>query len=297
MFTTQYASVFDGDERWRSLPTPKGATFTWDENSTYVKKAPYFDNMKLETTPVTDVTGARVLVKLGDSVTTDHISPAGSIKADSPAGKYLAERGVSRVDFNSYGSRRGNHEIMIRGTFANIRLRNQLLDNVEGSYTRDFTTAAGEQSFIFDASESYKAEGTPLVALAGKEYGSGSSRDWAAKGTSLLGIRVVIAESFERIHRSNLIGMGVLPLQFPAGKTADSLGLDGTEVFDVTGIEKLNDGVTPKTVRVAAKPSAHSPAGKPVVEFDAVVRIDTPGEADYYRNGGILQYVLRSLVA
>lgn len=297
MFTTQYASVFDGDERWRSLPTPKGATFTWDENSTYVKKAPYFDNMKLETTPVTDVTGARVLVKLGDSVTTDHISPAGSIKADSPAGKYLAERGVSRVDFNSYGSRRGNHEIMIRGTFANIRLRNQLLDNVEGSYTRDFTTAAGEQSFIFDASESYKAEGTPLVALAGKEYGSGSSRDWAAKGTSLLGIRVVIAESFERIHRSNLIGMGVLPLQFPAGKTADSLGLDGTEVFDVTGIEKLNDGVTPKTVRVVAKPSAHSPAGKPVVEFDAVVRIDTPGEADYYRNGGILQYVLRSLVA
>jgi len=297
MFTTQYASVFDGDERWRSLPTPKGATFTWDENSTYVKKAPYFDNMKLETTPVTDVTGARVLVKLGDSVTTDHISPAGSIKADSPAGKYLAERGVSRVDFNSYGSRRGNHEIMIRGTFANIRLRNQLLDNVEGSYTRDFTTAAGEQSFIFDASESYKAEGTPLVALAGKEYGSGSSRDWAAKGTSLLGIRVVIAESFERIHRSNLIGMGVLPLQFPAGKTADSLGLDGTEVFDVTGIEKLNDGVTPKTVRVVAKPSAHSPSGKPVVEFDAVVRIDTPGEADYYRNGGILQYVLRSLVA
>ena len=297
MFTTQYASVFDGDERWRSLPTPKGATFTWDENSTYVKKAPYFDNMKLETTPVTDVTGARVLVKLGDSVTTDHISPAGSIKADSPAGKYLAERGVSRVDFNSYGSRRGNHEIMIRGTFANIRLRNQLLDNVEGSYTRDFTTAAGEQRFIFDASESYKAEGTPLVALAGKEYGSGSSRDWAAKGTSLLGIRVVIAESFERIHRSNLIGMGVLPLQFPAGKTADSLGLDGTEIFDVTGIEKQNDGVTPKTVRVVAKPSAHSPAGKPVVEFDAVVRIDTPGEADYYRNGGILQYVLRSLVA
>ena len=297
MFTTQYASVFDGDERWRSLPTPKGATFTWDENSTYVKKAPYFDNMKLETTPVTDVTGARVLVKLGDSVTTDHISPAGSIKADSPAGKYLAERGVSRVDFNSYGSRRGNHEIMIRGTFANIRLRNQLLDNVEGSYTRDFTSASGDQSFIFDASENYKAQGTPLVALAGKEYGSGSSRDWAAKGTSLLGIRVVIAESFERIHRSNLIGMGVLPLQFPAGKTADSLGLDGTEVFDVTGIEKLNEGVTPKTVRVVAKPSAHSPAGKPTVEFDAVVRIDTPGEADYYRNGGILQYVLRSLVA
>jgi aconitate hydratase len=297
MFTTQYASVFDGDERWRSLPTPKGATFTWDENSTYVKKAPYFENMKLETTPVTDVRGARVLVKLGDSVTTDHISPAGSIKADSPAGKYLAERGVSRVDFNSYGSRRGNHEVMIRGTFANIRLRNQLLDNVEGSYTRDFTTAAAPQSFIFDAAENYKASSTPLVALAGKEYGSGSSRDWAAKGTSLLGIRVVIAESFERIHRSNLIGMGVLPLQFPAGQTADSLGLDGTEVFDVTGIEKLNEGVTPKTVRVVASPSEHSAAGKSVIEFDAVVRIDTPGEADYYRNGGILQYVLRSLVA
>ncbi len=297
MFKTQYASVFDGDERWRSLPTPKGSIFTWDENSTYVKKAPYFDNMKLEPEAVSDVTGARVLVKLGDSVTTDHISPAGSIKADSPAGKYLTERGVSRVDFNSYGSRRGNHEVMIRGTFANIRLRNQLLDNVEGSYTRDFTTTAGEQSFIFDASENYRAEGTPLVALAGKEYGSGSSRDWAAKGTSLLGIKVVIAESFERIHRSNLIGMGVLPLQFPKGESADSLGLDGTEIFDVTGIEKLNDGVTPKTVRVVAKPSAHSAAGKPVIEFDAIVRIDTPGEADYFRNGGILQYVLRSLVA
>ncbi|MEY4994854.1 MAG: aconitate hydratase AcnA [Actinomycetota bacterium] len=297
MFKTQYASVFDGDERWRSLPTPKGSIFTWDENSTYVKKAPYFDDMKLTPDPVSDVTGARVLVKLGDSVTTDHISPAGSIKADSPAGKYLTERGVARVDFNSYGSRRGNHEVMIRGTFANIRLRNQLLDNVEGSYTRDFTSAAGEQAFIFDASENYRANGVPLVALAGKEYGSGSSRDWAAKGTSLLGIKVVIAESFERIHRSNLIGMGVLPLQFPKGQTADSLGLDGTEVFDVTGIEKLNEGVTPKTVRVVAKPSAHSPAGKATVEFDAVVRIDTPGEADYFRNGGILQYVLRSLVA
>ncbi len=297
MFKTQYASVFDGDERWRSLPTPKGSIFTWDENSTYVKKAPYFDDMKLTPDPVSDVSGARVLVKLGDSVTTDHISPAGSIKADSPAGKYLTERGVARVDFNSYGSRRGNHEVMIRGTFANIRLRNQLLDNVEGSYTRDFTSPNGEQTFIFDASENYRANGVPLVALAGKEYGSGSSRDWAAKGTSLLGIKVVIAESFERIHRSNLIGMGVLPLQFPKGQTADSLGLDGTEVFDVTGIEKLNEGVTPKTVRVVAKPSAHSPAGKTVVEFDAVVRIDTPGEADYFRNGGILQYVLRSLVA
>ncbi len=297
MFTTQYASVFEGDEHWRSLPTPKGAIFEWDEKSTYVKKAPYFDDMQLKPSPVSDVSGARVLVKLGDSVTTDHISPAGSIKADSPAGRYLTEHGVSRVDFNSYGSRRGNHEVMIRGTFANIRLRNQLLNDVEGSYTRDFTLSDGPQAFIFDAAENYRANGVPLVALAGKEYGSGSSRDWAAKGTSLLGIRVVIAESFERIHRSNLIGMGVLPLQFPKGETADSLGLDGTEEFSFEGIEVLNHGSTPKTVKVTAKPTAHSPAGKQVVEFDAVVRIDTPGEADYYRNGGILQYVLRSLVA
>ncbi len=297
MFTTQYASVFEGDEHWRSLPTPKGAIFEWDEKSTYVKKAPYFDDMKLTPSPVTDVSGARVLVKLGDSVTTDHISPAGSIKADSPAGRYLTEHGVSRVDFNSYGSRRGNHEVMIRGTFANIRLRNQLLNDVEGSYTRDFTDAEGPQSFIFDAAENYRAAGTPLVALAGKEYGSGSSRDWAAKGTRLLGIRVVIAESFERIHRSNLIGMGVLPLQYPKGETAESLGLDGTEEFSFEGIELLNQGTTPKTVRVTAKPSSHSPTSKSVVGFDAVVRIDTPGEADYYRNGGILQYVLRSLVA
>ena len=297
MFTSQYASVFDGDERWKSLPTPKGALFEWDDASTYVKKPPYFEGMTMTPDPVKDVHGARVLVKLGDSVTTDHISPAGAIKADSPAGAYLSAKGVSRVDFNSYGSRRGNHEIMIRGTFANIRLRNQLLTDVEGSYTRNFTTSAGEQSFIFDASEAYQAEGTPLVALAGKEYGSGSSRDWAAKGTSLLGIRVVIAESFERIHRSNLIGMGVLPLQYPSGVTAESLGLDGTEVFDVTGIEALNDGVIPSTVKVVATASAHSAAGKSPIEFDAVVRIDTPGEADYYRNGGILQYVLRSLVA
>jgi aconitate hydratase len=253
--------------------------------------------MQLKPSPVTDVSGARVLVKLGDSVTTDHISPAGSIKADSPAGRYLTEHGVARVDFNSYGSRRGNHEVMIRGTFANIRLRNQLLTDVEGSYTRDFSLSDAPQAFIFDAAENYRANGTPLVALAGKEYGSGSSRDWAAKGTRLLGIRVVIAESFERIHRSNLIGMGVLPLQYPKGETADSLGLDGTEEFSFTGIEVLNQGSTPKTVRVSAKPSAHSPAGKQTIEFDAVVRIDTPGEADYYRNGGILQYVLRSLVA
>lgn len=302
MFDTQYASVFEGDERWRNLPTPEGSTFEWDETSTYVRKPPYFDGMTLETSPVSDITGARVLAKLGDSVTTDHISPAGSIKADTPAGRYLTEHGIDRKDFNSYGSRRGNHEVMIRGTFGNIRLRNQLLGDrnggagVEGSYTRDFTTDEGEQSFIYDASQHYQEAGVPLVVLGGKEYGSGSSRDWAAKGTSLLGVKAVITESFERIHRSNLIGMGVVPLQFPAGESADSLGLDGTEVFSITGIEQLNEGVTPKTVRVVAEPSEHSPEGKQVVEFDAVVRIDTPGEADYYRNGGILQYVLRSLV-
>ena len=297
MFTTQYASVFDGDYRWQSLPTPEGSLFEWDLESTYVRKPPYFDGMSLMPSPVTDVHAARVLVLLGDSVTTDHISPAGAIKADSPAGKYLMDKGVGRVDFNSYGSRRGNHEIMIRGTFANIRLRNQLLDDVEGSYTRDFSNDAGSQSFIFDAAENYREAGTALVVIAGKEYGSGSSRDWAAKGTSLLGIKVVIAESFERIHRSNLIGMGVLPLQFPQGQTAASLGLDGTEEFDFTGIEELNSGNTPKTVHVVAKPTLHSAAGKSVVKFDAIVRIDTPGEADYFRNGGILQYVLRSLVA
>jgi aconitate hydratase len=297
MFTSQYAGVFEGDDRWKSLPTPKGATFDWDENSTYVRKAPYFDGMTKQPKPVTDIHAARVLAKLGDSVTTDHISPAGSIKADSPAGKYLSERGISRVDFNSYGSRRGNHEVMIRGTFANIRLRNQLLNDVEGGYTRDFTTPEGAQAFIFDASSNYQEQEIPLVILGGKEYGSGSSRDWAAKGTRLLGVRAVITESFERIHRSNLIGMGVLPLQFPDGQNADSLGLDGTEVFDIEGIEALNSGVTPKTVRVAATPSSHSAPGKPPIVFDAVVRIDTPGEADYFRNGGILQYVLRSLVA
>ena len=238
----------------------------------------------------------RVLAVLGDSVTTDHISPAGSIKADSPAGKYLTEHGVSRVDFNSYGSRRGNHEVMIRGTFANIRLRNQLLTDVEGGYTRDFTTASGEQSFIYDASNNYQNQDIPLVILAGKEYGSGSSRDWAAKGTALLGVKAVIAESFERIHRSNLIGMGVLPLQFAAGDSATSLGLDGTESFSIEGVTALNDGVTPKTLKVTAVPTAHSPEGKQSISFEAVLRIDTPGEADYFRHGGILQYVLRSLV-
>ncbi|HWR85349.1 MAG TPA: aconitate hydratase [Rhodoglobus sp.] len=296
MFTKEYGEVFAGDERWRSLPTPDSEVFEWDQQSTYVRKPPYFEGMTLETTPVSDIAGARVLAKLGDSVTTDHISPAGSIKADSPAGKYLQEHGVDRKDFNSYGSRRGNHEVMIRGTFANIRLKNQLLDGVEGGFTRDFTQADAPQSFIYDASVNYQAAGTPLVILAGAEYGSGSSRDWAAKGTNLLGVKAVIAQSFERIHRSNLIGMGVIPLQFPAGESADSLGLDGTEVFTISGIEQLNEGTTPKTVQVVAQPSEHSPEGKQAVEFDAVVRIDTPGEADYYRNGGILQYVLRSLV-
>ena len=296
MFDRQYGAVFEGDERWRSLPTPSGATFEWDNESTYVRKPTYFDGMELELTPVSDIEDARVLVKLGDSTTTDHISPAGSIPASSPAGQYLTENGVERKDFNSYGSRRGNHEVMIRGTFANIRLKNLLLDGVEGGHTRDFTQDGGPQSFIYDAAQNYAAEGTPLVVLGGKEYGSGSSRDWAAKGTSLLGVRAVIVESFERIHRSNLIGMGVLPLQFPEGESADSLGLDGTESFTITGLTELNDGTTPKTVHVVATPTAESGEGREPVEFDAVVRIDTPGEADYYRNGGILQYVLRSLV-
>ncbi|OAN35957.1 aconitate hydratase [Plantibacter sp. H53] len=296
MFDHEYSGVFDGDERWRSLQTPEGSTFEWDEESTYVRKPPYFDGMTMETTPVSDIVGARVLAKLGDSVTTDHISPAGNIKADSPAGRYLDEHGVGRKDYNSYGSRRGNHEVMIRGTFANIRLKNQLLDGVEGGYTRDFTQPDAPQSFIYDASQNYQAEGTPLVIFGGKEYGSGSSRDWAAKGTSLLGVKAVITESFERIHRSNLIGMGVVPLQFPEGESWASLGLDGTEIVSIAGLEELNNGTTPKTVRVSAVPSEHSAPGKEPVEFDAVVRIDTPGEADYYRNGGILQYVLRSLV-
>ncbi|GAA3217131.1 aconitate hydratase AcnA [Oerskovia jenensis] len=289
MFTKDYADVFTGDERWRALSTPEGNTFEWDQQSTYVRKPPYFEGMSAQPSPVTDISGARVLAKLGDSVTTDHISPAGSIKADSPAGVYLAEHGVERRDFNSYGSRRGNHEVMIRGTFANIRLRNQLLENVEGGFTFNFVKNA--QDTIYDAAQDYAAAGTPLVILGGKEYGSGSSRDWAAKGTALLGVKAVITESFERIHRSNLIGMGVLPLQFPAGESADSLGLDGTETFDISGVTALNEGTTPSTVKVTA-----TKADGTSVEFHAVVRIDTPGEADYYRNGGILQYVLRSLV-
>ena len=267
------------------LDTPDGDRYTWPD-STYVRKPPYFDGMPAEPAPVSDIEGARVLLKLGDSITTDHISPAGSIKADSPAGQYLSEHGVERKDFNSYGSRRGNHEVMIRGTFANIRLRNQLAPDTEGGFTRDFTSADQSVTTVYEASQHYLAAGTPLVVLAGKEYGSGSSRDWAAKGTALLGVKAVIAESYERIHRSNLIGMGVLPLQFPEGQSASSLGLTGEETFDIIGVTELNAGRTPSTVKVTA--------GE--VSFDAVVRIDTPGEADYYRNGGIMQYVLRSLI-
>ena len=291
MFAASYADVFKGDERWRNLPTPSGNTFEWDDASTYVRKAPYFDGMPADPEPVTDIKGARVLALLGDSVTTDHISPAGSIKKGTPAAQYLEANGVKPEDFNSLGSRRGNHEVMIRGTFANIRLRNQLLDDVSGGYTRDFTQPDGPQAFIYDAAQNYAAQNIPLVVLGGKEYGSGSSRDWAAKGTRLLGVRAVITESFERIHRSNLIGMGVIPLQFPVGESASSLRLDGTEVYDITGIEELNKGKTPKTVHVKA-----TKADGTAVEFDAVVRIDTPGEADYYRNGGILQYVLRNML-
>ena len=290
MFNEEYSTIFDGDHRWQELNTPEGKTFDWDPESTYVRKPPYFEGMTLEPEPVQDVAGARVLLKLGDSVTTDHISPAGAFKSDTPAGRYLIENGVARKDFNSYGSRRGNHEVMIRGTFANIRIRNQMLDGVEGGFTRDFTQEGGPQAYVYDAAMNYQEEDIPLVVLGGKEYGSGSSRDWAAKGTALLGVKVVITESFERIHRSNLIGMGVLPLEFPAGESADSLGLTGTETFDIAGISELNKGGTPETVHVTAT----SEDGNKV-EFDAKVRIDTPGEADYYRNGGILQFVLRQM--
>ncbi|MGV0635514.1 aconitate hydratase AcnA [Mycolicibacillus trivialis] len=285
MFTKSYGDVFTGDDHWRSLDVPNSATFQWDPDSTYVRQPPYFDGMTREPQPLSDITGARVLAKLGDSVTTDHISPAGSIRADSPAGKYLSEHGIERKDFNSYGSRRGNHEVMIRGTFANIRLRNQLAPDTEGGFTRDFTQDDAPVTTIYDASVNYLEAGTPLVILAGKEYGSGSSRDWAAKGTILLGVQAVIAESYERIHRSNLIGMGVLPLQFPDGENAESLGLTGEETFDITGVTALADDI-PDTVHVKAGDT----------EFDAVVRIDTPGEADYYRHGGIMQYVLRQLL-
>ena len=285
MFTKDYAGVFDGDHRWKALDTPTGKTFAWDADSTYVRKPPYFEGMPRNPIPVKDIKDARVLAKLGDSVTTDHISPAGNIKADSPAGKYLADHGVDRKDFNSYGSRRGNHEVMIRGTFANIRLKNQLLDGVEGGFTRNYLSG-GEQATIYDASMQYQSSGVPLVILAGKEYGSGSSRDWAAKGTALLGVKAVIAQSYERIHRSNLIGMGVLPLQYLEGQSAQTLNLSGDELFSITGIEELNSGSTPREVTVSYGDKS----------FRALVRIDTPGEADYYRHGGIMQYVLRSLL-
>ena len=293
MFAKDYSDVFAGDERWQNLPTPEGDTFAWDSESTYVRKPPYFDDMPAEPTPVEDISGARVLAKLGDSVTTDHISPAGAIKKDSPAGKYLAENGVESRDFNSYGSRRGNHEVMIRGTFANIRLRNQLAPGTEGGFTRNFTSD-GDVTTIYDASRAYAEQGTPLVILCGKEYGSGSSRDWAAKGTALLGVKAVIAESYERIHRSNLIGMGVLPLQYPEGENAESLGLTGEETFEITGVTALNEGSTPRTVKVRAGDS--STGSGQGLEFDAVLRIDTPGEADYFRHGGIMPYVLRNLL-
>ena len=295
-FVADYADVFTGDERWRGLRVPSGNTFAWNQRSTYVRKPPYFEGMTLTPAPVRDIAGARVLAMLGDSVTTDHISPAGAIKVDSPAGRYLAENGVESRDYNSYGSRRGNHEVMIRGTFANIRLRNLLLASerdgagVEGGFTRNHFT--GEIETIYDAAQAYAIARIPLIVLGGKEYGSGSSRDWAAKGTALLGVKAVLVESFERIHRSNLIGMGVLPLQYLPGASAATLGLDGSEAFTITGIEALNGGGIPATVAVAAKKDDGS-----AIVFDAVVRIDTPGEADYYRNGGILQYVLRSLAS
>jgi aconitate hydratase len=290
VFTSAYKDVLKGDARWQGLKVPEGETFTWDEQSTYVKHPPYFENMPKTPAAVGDISGSRVLCYLGNSVTTDHISPAGSIKANSPAGKYLIEHGVRPADFNSYGSRRGNHEVMMRGTFANVRLRNKLTPEREGAYTRHLPD--GEEMFIYDASVKYRAEGTPLMVLAGKEYGSGSSRDWAAKGPRLLGVRVALAESFERIHRSNLVGMGILPLQFLEEETAETNGLTGEEVYDVVGLTNVLANFAPgKTVKVRAKK-----ADATVTEFDATVRIDTPQEVQYYQHGGILQYVLRGLL-
>lgn len=292
MFLEDYADVFAGDEHWRSLDAPDGATFRWEDDSTYVRRAPFFEDMPTVPQPLHDIVGARVLLELGDSVTTDHISPAGSFKADSPAGRYLLDHGVAVRDFNSYGSRRGNHEVMMRGTFANIRIRNEMIPGVEGGFTKDFTKPDQPVTAVYDAAQNYIAEGIPLVVLAGKEYGSGSSRDWAAKGVALLGVKAVITESFERIHRSNLIGMGVLPLEFPEGEDRNTLGLNGSEVFDIVGLEEFNQGRTPKTVRVTATREDGER-----IEFDARVRVDTPAERDYLRNGGILQYVLRGLKA
>jgi aconitate hydratase len=289
MFSKSYAEVFAGDERWRGLSVPKGQTYAWEKDSTYIRRAPYFDEMKIQPSAVQEIKGARVLAVLGDSVTTDHISPAGSIKKDSPAGKYLQEHGVQPGDFNSYGSRRGNHEVMVRGTFANVRLRNKLV-STEGGFTRHLPTHS--EMSIFDASQKYQSEGTPLIILAGKEYGSGSSRDWAAKGPRLLGVDAVIAESYERIHRSNLVGMGVLPLQFPTGQNAESLKLTGEEVFEIAGIRDVVEHFAAgRTVKVRAT------ANGKTTEFEALVRIDTPQEALYYANGGILQFVLRQLLA
>jgi aconitate hydratase len=290
MFRRSYGEVYHGDERWRGLPVPKGETYAWDKDSTYIRRAPYFDGMTLKPAAVEDIRNARVLAVLGDSVTTDHISPAGSIKKDSPAGKYLIEHGVKPADFNSYGSRRGNHEVMVRGTFANVRLRNKMVPNLEGGFTRHLPD--GAEMSIFDASEKYIAEHVPLLILAGKEYGSGSSRDWAAKGPLLLGVRAVIAESYERIHRSNLVGMGILALQFLEGETSHSLGLTGEEVFEITGIRELIGTFAPgRQVNVRAT------ANGKTIEFKALVRIDTPQEAQYYANGGILQFVLRQLLS
>jgi len=288
MFRKSYGEVYLGDERWRSLPAPTGETYAWDKDSTYIRQAPYFDGMTLKPSAMEDIKGARVLAVLGDSVTTDHISPAGSIKKDSPAGKYLIAHGVQPTDFNSYGSRRGNHEVMVRGTFANTRLRNKMVAT-EGGFTRHLPD--GTEVTIFEASEKYRAEKVPLVILAGKEYGSGSSRDWAAKGPHLLGVRAVIAESYERIHRSNLVGMGILPLQFLPGENAESLKLTGEEVFQIAGIKDVVENFT------AGRQIAVRVKGGKAVEFKAIVRIDTPQEALYYANGGILQYVLRQLLA
>ena len=289
MFRKSYGEVYDGDSRWRSLPVPQGQTYVWERDSTYIRQAPYFDDMKLKPPAIEDIRNARVLAVLGDSVTTDHISPAGSIKKDSPAGKYLMEHGVKPGDFNSYGSRRGNHEVMVRGTFANVRLRNKMV-NTEGGFARHLPD--GTEMSIYDASAKYIAEGVPLVILAGKEYGSGSSRDWAAKGPRLLGVQAVIAESYERIHRSNLVGMGILPLQFLSGETAETLKLSGEEVFEITGIHELVEQFAAgRQIKVRASRDGM------ITEFTALVRIDTPQEAQYYANGGILQYVLRQLLA
>jgi aconitate hydratase len=288
MFTSGYSDVYTGDDNWRSLPVPGGEIFAWDDTSRYVRRPPYFDGMPREPLPLRDIADARVLALLGDSVTTDHISPAGAIRKDSPAGRYLLEHGVQARDFNSYGSRRGNHEVMIRGTFANIRLRNLLVPGVEGGFTRHLPD--GEQLTIFDAATRYQAEDVPLIVIAGAEYGSGSSRDWAAKGTALLGVRAVLATSFERIHRSNLIDMGVLPLQFAAGESAESLGLTGEETYSISGIENADPLPTELVVRAST-----SGGSSEATEFPVTVRIDTPAEAAYFRHGGILQYVVRQL--